>query len=160
LGGFLVLWKSWIAWLDLPSVLWSAYVNVFNRVCPLTALENRYRYLAGQAGYEDGFIQHYIAPVVYPGVMPERWGLIAGLSVLIWNVLVYTLLVVTLRRIGPLRAATKQAYRESRRVQEGRDSDRPPESLRRAQSAPGGEGYSAVELPRKPKQRNSSMDFA
>jgi hypothetical protein len=56
LGGFLVLWKSWIAWLHLSSVLWCAYVNLFNQVCPLTALENRFRYLAGQAGYEDGFI--------------------------------------------------------------------------------------------------------
>jgi hypothetical protein len=92
----------------------------FDQVCPLTALENRFRYLAGQAGYEKGFIQHYIAPVVYPGVMPERWGLIASFSVLFWNVLVYTLLMVTLRRIGPLRAATKQAYRDSRRVREGR----------------------------------------
>jgi hypothetical protein len=37
--------------------------------------------------------------------MPERWGLIAGFSVLIWNVFVYTLLAATLRRRGPLGAA-------------------------------------------------------
>jgi hypothetical protein len=104
LGGFFVLWKVWIAWLHIPSVLWSAFVNLFSQDCPLTPLENRFRYLAGQAGYEGGFIQHYLAPLVYPGVMPERWGLISGLSVLIWNVLVYTL-VVTQRRSFPLRAA-------------------------------------------------------
>jgi hypothetical protein len=51
LGGLLVLWKIWIAWLHLPSVLWSAFVNLFNQVCPLTPLENRFRSLAGQAGY-------------------------------------------------------------------------------------------------------------
>jgi hypothetical protein len=119
LGGFLVLWKSWIAWLHVPAVLWSAFVNLFNQVCPLTPLENGFRYLAGQAGYEGGFIQHYLAPLVYPGVMPERWGLIAGFSVLIWNVLVYTLLVVNLRRRGSLRAA-RIAYRGRRRVREGR----------------------------------------
>jgi hypothetical protein len=79
-------------------------VNLFNQICPLTPLENRFRYLAGQAGYEGGFIQHYLTPLVYPGVMPERWGLIAGYSVLIWNVLVYTF-VVTLRRRGRLSAA-------------------------------------------------------
>jgi Protein of Unknown function (DUF2784) len=115
LGGLLVLWKSWIGVLHLPAVLWSAYVNLFGRVCPLTPLENRFRYLAGQAGYEGGFIQHYIAPVVYPDVMPERWGLIAGFSVLIWNVVVYTLLVVTLRRRGFLRAA-RIACRGRKRV--------------------------------------------
>jgi hypothetical protein len=32
--------------------------------------------------------------LVYPDVMPELWGLISGLSVLIWNVLVYTLVVI------------------------------------------------------------------
>ena len=98
LGGFLVLWKPPIAWLHLPSVAWSAYVNLFSQVCPLTPLENRFRYLAGQAGYEGGFVQHYVASVVYPGVMPERWGLMAGFSVLIWNAFAYTLVV--LRRRG------------------------------------------------------------
>ena len=98
LGGLLVLWMAWIALLHIPSVLWSAFVNLFNQVCPLTPLENRFRYLAGQAGYEGGFIQHYLAPLVYPGVMPERWGLIAGFSVLAWNALLYALIVVSLRR--------------------------------------------------------------
>ena len=104
LGGFVVLWKPRIAWLHVPSVAWSAFVNLFSQVCPLTPLENRFRHLAGQAGYEGGFIEHYITPLVYPGVMPERWGLIAGFSVLIWNVLVYTFLVAALRRKGPFGA--------------------------------------------------------
>src|SRR3712207_9523523 len=47
----------------------------------LPILENSFRHLAGQAGYEGGFIEHYVTPLVYPGVMPERWGLIAGFSV-------------------------------------------------------------------------------
>ena len=100
LGGFLALWKARIAWLHVPSVLWSAFVNLFNQICPLTLLENRFRYLAGQAGYEGGFIQHYLTPLVYPGVMPERWGLIAGYSVLAWNALLYAALVVSLQRRG------------------------------------------------------------
>ena len=105
LGGFVVLWKPRVAWLHVPSVVWSAFVNLFGQVCPLTPLENSFRHLAGQAGYEGGFIEHYITPLVYPGVMPERWGLIAGFSVLIWNVFVYTLLAATLRRRGPRGAA-------------------------------------------------------
>lgn len=117
LGGFFVLWKSWIVWLHIPSVLWSVFVNLFNQVCPLTPLENRFRYLAGQADYEGGFIQHYLTPLVYPSVMPERWGLIAGYSVLIWNVLIYTL-VVLLRRRSSLRAA-RIAYRDHRAAGQG-----------------------------------------
>jgi hypothetical protein len=118
LGSFLVVWKLWIAWLHAPSVLWAGYVNLFNQVCPLTLLENRFRHLAGQAGYEGGFIQHYLTPLVYPGVMPERWGLVAGSSVLIWNVLVYAL-VVTQRRSGSLRTA-RISCRSGRRVREGK----------------------------------------
>lgn len=98
LGGFLVLWKRWIAWLHAPSVLWSSFVNLFSRVCPLTPLENRFRHLAGQAGYEGGFIEYYIAPLVYPGGMPRRMELIAGYSILIWNALVYALVIVLSRR--------------------------------------------------------------
>ena len=100
LGGVVVLWKPRIAWLHVPSVVWSAFVNLFSQVCPLTPLENRFRHLAGQAGYEGGFIEHYITPLVYPGVMPERWGLIAGCLVLAWNALLYALIVVSLRRRG------------------------------------------------------------
>src|SRR5215211_2056377 len=67
--------------------------------------------------------------------MPERWGLISGLSVLIWNVLVYTL-VVTLRRRGPLRAA-RIAHRGQRppriRTAPGRgEAHREPPHHRRA----------------------------
>ena len=98
LGGFLVVWKRWVVWLHVPSVLWSSFVNLFSHVCPLTPIENRFRRLAGQAGYEGGFIQHYIGPLVYPGGMPRRLELIAGYSVLIWNVVVYAL--VFLRRRG------------------------------------------------------------
>ena len=72
LDGFLVLWKHRIAWLHVPSVLWSGYVNLFGQVCPLTPLENRFRYLAGQAGYEGGFIQHYIASLVSTSWMSRR----------------------------------------------------------------------------------------
>ena len=93
LGGFLVLWKRWIAWLHVPSVFWSSFVNLLSHVCQLTPLENRFRRLAGQAGYEGGFIEHYIAPLVYPGGMPRRMELIAGCSILIWNTFVYAFVV-------------------------------------------------------------------
>jgi hypothetical protein len=110
LGGLLVLWKSWIVWLHIPSVLWSGYVNLFGQVCPLTPLENRFRHLAGQAGYEGGFVQHYIAPLVYPGVIPERWGIVSGLSVVVWNVLVYTLVVIQWRS-GPRQSRENRPQR-------------------------------------------------
>src|SRR5215207_2277835 len=98
LGGFLVLWKRWLAWFQIPAVLWSSFVNLFSHVCPLTPLENRFRRLAGQTGYEGGFIEHYITPLIYPGGMPRRMELIAGYSVLIGNAFIYALVVALRRR--------------------------------------------------------------
>jgi hypothetical protein len=108
LDGFLVLWKHRIAWLHVPSVIWSSLVNISSWVCPLTPLENMHRHLAGQAGYEGGFIQHYIAPLVSPCGMPRRQegadNRIIGFSVLGWNAFVYGLVVASKSISLPRRA--------------------------------------------------------
>lgn len=87
-GGFLVLLDRRWMWLHIPSVLWSSIVNLASWTCPLTPLEKGYRQRVGKA-YDGGFVQHYIAPAVYPGGMPRRLELIAGISILVWNVIVY-----------------------------------------------------------------------
>lgn len=88
-GGLLVLYKRWVVWLHIPVVLWSSVVNLAGWICPLTPLENVYRFAAGQAGYEGSFIEHYIGSLVYPGGMTREFELIAGVSILVWNGLVY-----------------------------------------------------------------------
>jgi hypothetical protein len=98
LGGFIVLWKRRAAWFHIPTVLWSSVVNLASWVCPLTPIENWFRAKAGQAGYGGGFIQHYIEPLVYPGGMPRDMELIAAISVLAWNAVVYTIIVIMWRR--------------------------------------------------------------
>jgi hypothetical protein len=64
-------------------------VNLADWTCPLTPLEKRLRRRAGQTGYAGGFVQHYIGPLVYPGGMPRRLEMVAGICVLVWNALVY-----------------------------------------------------------------------
>src|SRR5688572_19284785 len=61
--------------------------------CPLTPLENALRIRAGQTGYAGGFVQRYIGPVVYPRGMPRRLDLVAGVSVLAWNIFVYAIVL-------------------------------------------------------------------
>jgi hypothetical protein len=99
LGGLFVLYKRWFLWLHVPAVLWSAVINLAGWICPLTPLENSFRAAAGLAGYKGGFIDHYIAPLVYPGGMTRELELIAGVSVLVWNGLVYAF-VIFRRRCG------------------------------------------------------------
>jgi hypothetical protein len=58
--------------------------------CPLTPIENALRIRAGQAGYTGGFIQHYIGRAVYPRGMPRQMELVAGISIVVGNALLYT----------------------------------------------------------------------
>ncbi len=97
-GGFLVLYKKNAAWLHVPVVLWSSVVNCAGLTCPLTPIENFFRAEAGQSGYQGGFIEHYIQPIVYPSGMPRELELLAGFSIVGWNVVVYAILFWKCRR--------------------------------------------------------------
>ena len=90
-GGLLVLRWRRAAWIHLPVALYGALIELIGWTCPLTPLENRLRRLAGQAGYEGGFIEHYIVPLVYPPDLTEGLQIALGLSVVVFNVLVYAL---------------------------------------------------------------------
>lgn len=88
-GGLLLLADLRWVWLHAPVVIWSAVVNFAGWTCPLTPLEKELRRRASVAGYEGGFVEHYIAPLVYPGGMPRRMELTAGISISVWNAIVY-----------------------------------------------------------------------
>src|SRR5687768_1374967 len=93
-GGFLGLVDVRWLWVHVPVVIWSAVVNLAGWTCPLTPLEQELRRRASLVGYEGGFVEHYIAPLVYPGGMPRRLELTAAASITVWNALVYGLIAV------------------------------------------------------------------
>jgi Protein of Unknown function (DUF2784) len=97
-GGFLCIRDLAWAWLHVPVVLWSAIVNLMGWTCPLTPMEKALRIRAGQSGYPGGFIQHYIGRAVYPRGMPRQLALVAGVSILAWNFLVYALVLALSQR--------------------------------------------------------------
>jgi hypothetical protein len=75
-GALLVLRDRRWAALHLPAALWGAYAELTATICPLTPLENALRQRAGAAGYEGGFVEHYLIPLIYPpGLSPaqQRW---------------------------------------------------------------------------------------
>jgi hypothetical protein len=94
LGGLLFCFDRRWAWLHLPVVLWSSVVNLASWTCPLTPLERTLRERSGRAGYSGGFVEHYIGKVVYPRGMPRQMELIAGVSIVVWNALVYAYLLL------------------------------------------------------------------
>jgi len=91
LGSFLVLWKRWILWLHLPALAWGVWIEASGHLCPLTPLENRFRELAGQTTYGEGFVTHYLGPIIYPeGLTRGTQFLIMGILITV-NLIGYTL---------------------------------------------------------------------
>ncbi|MFK0087924.1 DUF2784 domain-containing protein [Pseudomonas sp. NPDC090755] len=77
LGGLLALkWRS-APWWHLPALCWGIAVELLHLPCPLTDWENHLRHAAGLAGYQGGFIEHYVWPIIYPaGLTPGiQWQL-------------------------------------------------------------------------------------
>ncbi|MBW3539031.1 MAG: DUF2784 domain-containing protein [Planctomycetes bacterium] len=89
LGGLLT-WK-WprVAWLHVPAALWGAAIEFAGWICPLTPLENALRRAGGQSGYEGGFVERYILPLLYPGELTRPMQFALGGGVVVINVLIY-----------------------------------------------------------------------
>jgi hypothetical protein len=84
LGALLVLKWPRVAWFHLPAVLWAALIE--------------FAHLAGGTGYETGFIEHYLLPLLYPPGLTRGLQIGLGILVLTVNLAVYAWLVRRLRR--------------------------------------------------------------
>ncbi len=89
LGGFLALRWRRLAWLHVPAALWGALIEFMGWICPLTPLENHFRRLAGETGYQGGFIEHYVIPALYPADYTLGLRIALGTLVVILNVVAY-----------------------------------------------------------------------
>ncbi|MBN2468197.1 MAG: DUF2784 domain-containing protein [Deltaproteobacteria bacterium] len=88
-GGVAALWWRHIIWIHVPAVVWAALVELKGWICPLTPLENWLRCQAGDAGYAGGFVEHYLAPLLYPVGLTREMQVFLGMSVLLGNGAVY-----------------------------------------------------------------------
>jgi len=98
LGGLLALRWPRLIWLHLPAVAWGIVVECLHLGCPLTPWENQMRRMAGQAGYEGGFIEHYLIPLIYPAGLTPAIQLWLGAIVVLVNAAVYAWLIGRWRR--------------------------------------------------------------
>ncbi len=89
-GGIFVLRWPRAAWVHVPCALWGALVEVAGWICPLTPLEVSLRRRAGEAGYAEGFLEHYVTPVLYPAGLTREVQVLLGVLVVVLNVAVYT----------------------------------------------------------------------
>lgn len=93
-GGLLALRWPRIAYLHLPVAAYGALIELVGWVCPLTPLEKRLRESAGLQGYEGGFVEHYILPVLYPSGLTRDIQLSLGLVVIALNLAIYWVFAV------------------------------------------------------------------
>jgi hypothetical protein len=89
LGGFLTWRWRRLIWIHIPCALWGAVVEFAGWICPLTPWEVALRRQAGQLGYEGGFIEHYIIPLIYPGELTLPVRVILGSLVIAVNIAAY-----------------------------------------------------------------------
>jgi len=89
LGGLLLVRWPALVWVHLPAAVWGALIEFRGWICPLTPLENSLRARAGEAGYQGGFIEHYLLPVLYPSGLTRGVQLALGSLVIGLNVAIY-----------------------------------------------------------------------
>ena len=96
-GGLLVLCRRRLIWLHIPAAAWGILIELQGWICPLTYLENDLRTAAGRSGYAVGFIDHYLAPLVYPSALGHATQVLLALAVLFINAVIYALVWRNLR---------------------------------------------------------------
>jgi hypothetical protein len=97
LGGLLALRWRRAPWVHLPAVAWGAFIEFSGRVCPLTPLENWFRRAAGKAGYDGGFLEHYLVSLLYPDSLSRATQLALAAVLVALNLAVYSMVWWRLR---------------------------------------------------------------
>jgi len=92
-GGLAVLRWPRLAWLHLPAAAWAALIEFGGWICPLTPLEVALRRRGGDAGFEGGFIEHYLGAIVYPQGLTRTHQVLMGVAVVLVNSLAYALVL-------------------------------------------------------------------
>ncbi|MFC5768284.1 DUF2784 domain-containing protein [Thauera sinica] len=93
LGGLLALRWRRAPLVHLPAAAWGIYIELSGGICPLTPLENRLRAAAGQAGYEGGFVEHYLLALIYPAGLTHEIQFVLAAVVVGVNLAVYALVL-------------------------------------------------------------------
>ena len=91
-GALLALRWPWSIWAHLPVLIWGVAIEMTGWICPLTPLENHFRAQAVLQGYEGGFIEHYLIPVIYPTELTRELQIGLGAALLAFNMLIYAVL--------------------------------------------------------------------
>jgi hypothetical protein len=88
-GGFLAFKRPKVAWFHIPAVIWGGVVELLNMICPLTRLENLFRFESRRTHLAGDFIQNHLFPILYPEILTREIQIILGIAVLTGNLILY-----------------------------------------------------------------------
>jgi hypothetical protein len=91
-GGFLTWRWPAVGFVHLPVALYGVIIELVGFRCPLTPLEKWLRRRAGSTGYDGGFVEHYIVPVLYPGEFTPTVKVVLAGVIVAANVVAYGVL--------------------------------------------------------------------
>jgi hypothetical protein len=88
-----LVWRwRWMAWVHIPAAVWGVAIEYGGWICPLTPVEQAFRVRAGLAGYEGGFVEHYVVPLLYPpGLTPPEQAVLGSVALAV-NLVAYGVL--------------------------------------------------------------------
>ncbi len=95
LGGLLVMWRRLFVFVHIPAAVWVSLISFKGWICPLTPLENQLRRAAGEQGYSDGFVEHYIIPAIYPEQLSFNVQIVLGIVAVAINLGIYAFVYYT-----------------------------------------------------------------
>lgn len=89
LGAVVAMRWRWLVAVHVPAAAWGFFVELTGRACPLTYVENYLRIKAGQAGYTESFIEHYLLAVIYPAGLTREVQFVLAAGVVGVNAAIY-----------------------------------------------------------------------
>jgi Protein of Unknown function (DUF2784) len=94
MGAAIAMRWRWIPIVHLPAAAWGCFVELTGRICPLTYLENYLRIKAGQSGYSESFVEHYLIAIIYPAGLTRNIQFTFAGVVIAVNIAIYGWLFV------------------------------------------------------------------
>ena len=98
LGALLAARRRWLIAIHLPAAAWGFFVELSGRICPLTYAENYLRVRAGESGYAESFIEHYLLALIYPAGLTREVQFVLAAAVIVINVAIYAWLFYPRRK--------------------------------------------------------------
>ena len=98
-GSLLLFFSKKVIFFHIPALIWGIYIEINHSICPLTHIERWFLNKANLETYTESFIHNYLSAVVYPINLTNEIQTYIGVTILIFNLIMYGLILAKLRRL-------------------------------------------------------------